>query len=145
MTRPSSDARVLDTASFTLTVSGDARFLAMVRALAARTAETVGVTTNDAARLADALSVVMDLVVQAGKPRATPDIMDVRFDVEPDALHVVIAYEAPKGARAGWTFERELAAHGRLEAFRSLAPDAEFGMSGSHLMCRLTCAHSRRS
>ena len=145
MTGPSSDARMLDTASYTLHVSGDPRFAATVHALAAKTAETAGVAPTDAARLADAVGVIMDTVIEAAASPAAPDIMQVRFNVHADALRVVIAIEPPSGARAGWTLERELEARGHDGELRALAPEVEFDVSGTHHICRLTCPHSRRS
>jgi hypothetical protein len=145
MTGPSSDARMLDTASYTLHVSGDPRFAAVVRALAAKTAETAGLAPTDAARLADALGVIMDTVIKAVASPAAPDIMQVRFNVHADALRVVIAMEPPAGARAGWTLERELKARGHYGELRSLAPEVEFDVSGTHHICRLTCPHPQRS
>lgn len=154
MTGPSSDARVLEAASYTLTVSGDPRLLATVRALSARTAETAGVAPRDAARLADAVWAVMEAVGQAGtQPGTTPRLLTVRFDIGQEALHVAIMCEPPDEAPAGWTLERELVAYGRLDDLRAAAPDAEIGAaidaeSGAgrvHHYCRLTCALSRRS
>ena len=145
MTGPSSDARMLDTASYTLHVSGDPRFAATVHALAAKTAETAGVAPGDAARLADAVGVIMDTVIKAVASPAAPDIMQVRFNVRADALQVVVAMEPPAGARAGWTLERELKARGHDGKLQALAPEVEFDVSGTHHLCRLTCILSRRS
>lgn len=136
---------MLDTAAYTLTVSGDPRFLDTVRALAAKTAETHGVAAADAARLAEAVGVLMTTIAEAVASPAAPDIMHVRFAPDPAALGVEVACEAPAGAAAGWTLERALAARGRLEAFRALAPGAAFSVSGTHHLCRFACAHHGRA
>jgi hypothetical protein len=145
MTGRPSDAHMLETASYTLTVSGDPRFLDTVRALAAKTAETVGVAPAETAPLVEAIGVLMATIVEAVANPAAPDIMHVRFAVEPKALGVEVACEAPAGAPAGWTLERALASQGRLDAFRALAPDAVFSVSGTHHLCRFTCAHTGRA
>jgi hypothetical protein len=126
-------------------VSGDPRFLDTVRALAAKTAETVGVAPAEAAPLAQAIGALMATIVEAVANPAAPDIMHVRFAVGPKALGVEVSCEAPAGAPAGWTLERALTSQGRLDAFRALAPDAVFSVSGTHHLCRFTCAHTGRA
>jgi hypothetical protein len=141
----SSDARGLDTASYTLTVSGDPRFRAIVHALAQKTAETAGCTPDEATRLADAVRALMDTVVRAVASPAAPDIMQVRFNVDTEAVRVELTCDTPAGMRAGWSLERGLAEEGRLDAFRALVPDAEFVVTGHHHRCRFSCFPTRRS
>jgi hypothetical protein len=140
-----SGARALDTASYTLTVSKDARFLPTVYDLTAKTTETLNCDPEAARRLARAVQRLVEAIV--GLVEDVPsgsDLVDVRFETDPGTLHVAITTETPP-ARRGWSLERALAESGQLDAVRALMPDAEFVAIGSQHVCRMTCALSPRS
>jgi hypothetical protein len=139
-----SGARALDTASYTLTVSKDARFLPTVYDLTAKTAETLHCAPDATTRLADAVQLLAEVIFGLTDARPGTDLVDVRFETDPVTLHVAITTETP-AARRGWSLERALAESGQLEAVRALMPDAEFVAIGSQHVCRMTCALSPRS
>jgi hypothetical protein len=126
-------------ASFTVTVSEDPRFVGAVRALTLKAAETAGCENGEAARLAEAVEQLLNVLVTAA-PAPHPGDLDVRFDAVPEAFRVEIAVAANSQAH-GQTLERRLADLGELDALRTLAPGVQFGSSGSRQFCRLTCPH----
>jgi hypothetical protein len=140
-----SGARALDTASYTLTVSRDPRFLPTVSDLTAKTAEALNCDPADATRLTGAVQLIVEAIFALDGTRPERDLVDVRFDADPDTLHVEVATEPPPARRAAWTLERALADSGQLEAVRALMPDAEFLAIGGQHVCRLICALSPRS
>jgi len=140
----SSGARALDTASYTLTVSKDARFLPTVYDLTAKTTETLNCVPAEATRLAGAVQLLVEAIFGLDDSPSGTDLVDVRFDTDPDALHVAVTTKTPP-ARRGWSLERALAERGQLEAVRALMPDVQFVHVGGQHVCRMTCALSPRS
>lgn len=142
MTGPSSSTRAA-TASYTLTVSEDPRLLRTVHELTAKTAETVGVSAGAASRLGAAVErVITALAARRPVGARPPKVLDVRFDVGPDALRVEI--ECVAGG-AGWTLERWLAERGDLDELRALAPDVKVDVAGAPCLCQFTCAYASRA
>jgi hypothetical protein len=126
-----------------LTVSEDPRLLRTVRELTAKTAETVGVSAGAASRLGAAVErVVTALAARRPAGPRPPKLLDVRFDVGPDALRVDVECAA---AGAGWTLERWLAERGDLDELRALAPDVEVAVAGAPCLCQFTCAYASRA
>lgn len=140
----SSGARALDTASYTLTVSKDPRFLQTVYDLTAKTAELLGCHARAAVALTDAVQLIVEAIVG---PRVQPSgagLIDVRFEADPETLRVEIAVEPPAGHRPGWTVETALVERRQLDALRRLMPDAEFVTRGQWHICRLLCTLAPR-
>jgi anti-sigma regulatory factor (Ser/Thr protein kinase) len=129
----------MTSASFTLTVSEDPRFVATVRALTLKAAETAGCENDEATRLAEAVEQLLTALVEH-RDGGQPNALDVRYDAVDEAFSVEILFSSHAQAH-GTTLERRLADRGELDAFRSLAPAAQFGSAGSQQFCRLTCPH----
>jgi hypothetical protein len=134
----SSSNSSIATGVFTVTVSGDPRFVHTIRLLTRKAAEADGCPEANAARLADAVERILTRCLAHG-PDASP-AMDIRFEPSATAFSVEIRVPAPAVAASG-TLERALAAHGDLETVRRLVPETEFGAAGSHQFCRMACAH----
>jgi len=137
-------ARALDTASYTLTVSRDPRFLQTVYDLTAKTAEMLGCPARAAVPITNAVQLIVEAVVGPHVEPSGAGLIDVRFEADPETLRVEIAAEPPRGHRAGWTVETALVERRQLEALRALIPDAEFVTRGHQHICRLICALSPR-
>jgi hypothetical protein len=127
--------------AFTVTVSGDPRFVEPIRSLTHRAAETDGCSHDDAMRLADAVERVLATLLGPGHALLAGGAMDVTFEPLDGAFSVEIRVPAPAMAEGGGTLERSLAARGNLDAVRSLVPATEFGSAGSHQFCRMACLH----
>ena len=125
------------TGVFTVTVSGDPRFIPTIRLLTSKAAEADGCSEANAERLGDAVGRILTLGL-GGEPLAA-DAMDLRFEPAADAFVVEIRVSSRSGADAA--FERSLAAHGELETVRRLVSSAEFGAAGAHQYCRIACRH----
>jgi hypothetical protein len=130
------------TGAFTVTVSGDPRFVDTVRTLTRKAAEADGCAGGDAARLAEAVERVLATLFASFRAPLVEGVMDVRFEPTRHAFSVEIRVPALAVASAGGTLERSLAASGGLDAVRTLAPGAEFGEAGTHLFCRIACLHA---
>jgi hypothetical protein len=142
---PSSGARALDTASYTLTVSRDPRFLQTVYDLTAKTAEMLGCPARAAVAMTNAVQLIVEAIVG---PRVEPSdagLIDLHFEADPETLRVEIATEPPRGHRTDWTVETALVERRQLEALRALIPDAEFITRGRRHSCRLICNLAPRS
>jgi hypothetical protein len=126
---------------FTVTVSGDPRFISTIRLLTHKAAEADGCPEASAARLADAVERVLTLCLGSELEALAAGAMDLSFEPSAGAFAVEIRVPAPAVAASG-TLERTLAARGDLDAVRRLVPDAEFGAVGSHQFCRMACAHA---
>jgi hypothetical protein len=135
-----SGARALDTASYTLTVSKDPRFLPTVSDLTAKTAELLGCPTRAMAALTDAVGLILDAVVGPAVQPSDAGLIDVRFEADPALLRIEIATGPPSGRRTGWTVEVALVERRQLEALRALIPDVEFVTRDHRHICRLECA-----
>ena len=135
----SSGARALDTASYTLTVSRDPRFLQTVYDLTAKTAELLGCHARAGAAMTDAVQLIVEAIVGPRVEPSAAGLIDVRFEVDPETLRVEIATGPPAGHRTGWTVETALVERRQLDALRRLMPDAEFVTRGHRHICRLVC------
>jgi hypothetical protein len=140
----SSGARALDTASYTLTVSRDPRFLETVYDLTAKTAEMLGCHARAAVGITNAVQLIVEAIVGPRVEPAGAGLIDVRFEADPDTLRIEIATEPPKGHRAGWTVETALVETRQLDALRGLCPEAEFVTRGHQHICRLICTLAPR-
>jgi len=96
-----SGARALDTASYTLTVSKDARFLPTVYDLTAKTAETLHCAPDATTRLADAVQLLAEVIFGLTDARPGTDLVDVRFETDPVTLHVAITPRPRRPGAAG--------------------------------------------
>jgi hypothetical protein len=132
------------TGEFTVTVSGDPRFIETIRSLTHRAAESDGCSHADAVRLADAVERVLATLLGHGRALAA-GAMDLRFEPSPHAFKVEIRVPARAVPEAGDTLERSLAARGDLDAVRRLVPATEFGSTGAHQFCRMACLHAGSS
>jgi hypothetical protein len=135
-----SGARALDTASYTLTVSKDPRFLPTVSDLTAKTAELLGCPGRQMAALTDAVGLVFEAIVGQTVQPSGAGLIDLRFEADPVLLRIEIVSDPPPGHRSGWTVEVALVEHRQLEALRALIPDVEFVTRGHRHICRLECA-----
>ena len=134
-----SGARGPDTASYTLTLSKDTRFLPTVTDLTAKTAELLGCHARTMAPLTDAVGLIMEALVGPTVQPAGAGLIDLRFEADPVALRVEITTEPPPG-RSAWTVEVALVERRQLDALRGLIPDVEFVTRGHRHVCRLVCA-----
>jgi hypothetical protein len=134
-----SGARALDTASYTLTVSKDPRFLPTVSDLTARTAELLGCQARRMAAVTDAVGLILDAIVGPTVQPSDAGLIDLRFEADPAAMRIEIATEPPAHRRSGWTVEVALIERRQLEALRVLMPDVEFVTRGHRHICRLVC------
>jgi hypothetical protein len=141
----SSGARALDTASYTLTMSKDPRFLPTVYDLTAKTAELVGCHTRPATAITNAVVMIIEAVVGSSVQPSDAGLIDVRFEANLEMLRVEVATEPPAGRRAGWSVEAALIERRQLDPLRELIPDIEFVMRDHRHLCRLTCALAPRS
>lgn len=132
------------TAAFTLTVSGDPRFIETVRTLTHKAAEADGCSDADAARLAEAVGRVLTALFGGVAATAVDRVSDVRFEPTGQAFSVEIRVPAGAVAPSGNALERSLAASGGLDAVRTLAPNAEFGAVGAQQFCRIACPRASR-
>jgi hypothetical protein len=135
-----SGARALDTASYTLTVSKDPRFLPTVSDLTARTAELLGCPARPMAAMTDAVGLILEAIVGSTVQPAGAGLIDLRFEADPALLRIEIATDPPVEHRGGWTVEVALVERRQLEALRALIPDVEFITRGHRHICRLECA-----
>jgi hypothetical protein len=133
------------TGAFTVTVSGDPRFVDTIGTLTRKAAETDGCAGADAARLAEAVERVLATLFATFHPPLAEGLTELRFESTGEAFSVEIRVPARAMASSGGTLERSLAEHGGLDAVRSLAPGAEFGEAGAHQFCRLACQHASGS
>jgi hypothetical protein len=131
------------TGVFTVTVSGDPRFIPTIRLLTHKAAEADGCSEAHAERLADAVARVLTLALGAEHEALAAGAMDLRFEPSSEAFAVEI--RVPARVVGGSTLERSLAARGDLEEVRRLVPATEFGASGAHQFCRLACQHAGAS
>jgi hypothetical protein len=134
-----SGARGPETASYTLTLSKDTRFLPAVMDLTAKTAELLGCHARTLATLTRAVGLIMEALVGPTVQPAEAGLIDLRFDADPAALRVEIATDPPPGGRGGWTVEVALVERRQLDALRGLIPDVEFVTRGHRHICRLVC------
>jgi hypothetical protein len=134
-----SDARALDTASYTLTVSKDPRFVPTVSDLTAKTAEMFAGGGQAVSGLSKAVGLILEAIVGPAVQPASAGLVDLRFEAAPSALRLEIATEPPAGYRDGWTVEVALVERRQLEALRALVPDVEFVTRGPWHICRLVC------
>lgn len=127
------------TGVFTVTVSGDPRFIPTIRLLTAKAAEADGCSEANAERLGDAVARILTLGL-SGEPFAG-GAMDLRFEPSAGAFVVEIGVGTrPGGADAA--LDRTLDAQGELEAVRRLVASAEFGAAGERQYCRMACRHA---
>jgi hypothetical protein len=134
-----SGARALDTASYTLTLSKDPRFLPTVNDLTAKTTELLGSPARVTAAVTDAVALILEAVVGPVVQPSAAGLIDLRFEADPASLRIEIAVDPPSGRHAGWTVEVALVERRQLEALRALIPDVEFVTRGHRHICRLVC------
>ena len=135
-----SGARALDTASYTLTMSKDPRFVPTVTDLTAKTAELLAADGRVIAAMTNAVCMILESIVGPVVQPSDAGLIDVRYQADPDTLRIEIATEPPAHRRAGWTVEAALVERRQLEALRALIPDVEFVTRGQWHICRLVCA-----
>src|SRR5689334_21572741 len=134
-----SGTRALDTASYTLTVSKDPRFLPTVSDLTAKTAELLGCQTRSMAALTDAVGLILESIVGPVVQPSDAGLIDLRFEADPATLRLEIVTDPPSSRRTGWTVEVALVERRQLDALRALIPDVEFVTRGHRHICRLVC------
>jgi hypothetical protein len=138
-----SGAPAPDTASFTLTLSKDPRFLPTVSELTAKTVELLGGNGRAMAALTDAVGLILEAIVGSTVQPAAAGLVDLRFEADPAALRIEIATETPASRRGGWTVEVALVERRQLDALRALIPDVEFVSRGHRHICRIVCTLQR--
>jgi hypothetical protein len=123
------------TGVFTVTVSGDPRFIPTIRLLTSKAAEADGCSEASAERLADAVSRILTLGLGGEPPEAGR--MDLQFEPTSEAFCVEIRVPA------------RLAANGdlarSLDGVRGLVSSAELAAAGTHQVCRIACRHAGTS
>jgi hypothetical protein len=134
-----SGARALDTASYTLTVSKDPRFVPTVTDLTAKTAELLAADGQVMAAVTNAVCMILEAIVGPVVQPSDAGLIDIRFEADPATLRVEVATEPPADRRAGWTVEVALVERRQLDALRALMPDVEFVTRGQWHICRLVC------
>jgi hypothetical protein len=128
------------TGVFTVTVSGDPRFIPTIRLLTSKAAEADGCSEASARQLGDAVGRILMLGL-GGEPLA--GAMDLRFEPTAEAFCVEIRVAARSGGDGA--LERSLAARGELDVVRRLVSSAEFVGAGAHQYCRIACRHAAAS
>ena len=123
------------TGVFTVTVSGDPRFIPTIRLLTSKAAEADGCSEASAERLGDAVSRILTAGL-GGEPPAA-GAMDLQFEPTSDAFCVEI--RVPTRLAADGALERS------LDAVRSLVSSAELGAAGGHQFCRIACRRAGAS